>query len=140
MADAGYIDISAWKRTQALAGVVWEVLTQRKAARKLGPASWACHSSIKGKTVIITGATSGIGFETARELVISGAHVVLACRRPHVAEELVEQWRKTIPNVSAEVLSASLPLHPTSSNPIWKQTKKKPLESKRWNCMLFDTS
>ena len=40
-----------------------------------------------GKTVVITGANSGIGFEAARVLAARGARLVLAVRRPAAGEE-----------------------------------------------------
>ena len=39
-----------------------------------------------GRTVVVTGANSGIGLETARHLVGRGAHVVLAVRDPEKGE------------------------------------------------------
>ena len=33
-----------------------------------------------GKTIIITGANVGIGFETAKELLIRGGRVIILCR------------------------------------------------------------
>lgn len=39
-----------------------------------------------GKTIVITGANSGIGFHAAKHLVRNGAHVVLACRRLDAAQ------------------------------------------------------
>lgn len=40
-----------------------------------------------GRTIVVTGADSGIGFETASRLAAAGAHVVLACRNREKAED-----------------------------------------------------
>eukprot|EP01035_Chromulina_nebulosa_P021222 gene21222-27491_t len=42
---------------------------------------------LKGKVFIITGSNTGIGFETAKEIVKMGATVVLACRSINKAED-----------------------------------------------------
>jgi NAD(P)-dependent dehydrogenase (short-subunit alcohol dehydrogenase family) len=44
-----------------------------------------------GKTMIVTGANTGIGFETALALYEAGAHVVLACRSEENAEEALHK-------------------------------------------------
>ncbi|KAH0513314.1 WW domain-containing oxidoreductase [Microtus ochrogaster] len=50
-----------------------------------------------GKVVLVTGANSGIGFETAKSFALHGAHVILACRHMSRASEAVsrilEEWR-----------------------------------------------
>ncbi|GAB1609704.1 retinol dehydrogenase 14-like [Argonauta hians] len=53
----------------------------------------SCTSSVKmeGKTVIITGANTGIGFETARDLLQRGARVVFACRDVNKAKCAVQK-------------------------------------------------
>src|SRR5256885_611332 len=49
---------------------------------------------MQGKTAVITGATSGIGFEAAVELARKGARVVLIGRDPARTEQAVAQVKR----------------------------------------------
>ncbi|MBL8910913.1 MAG: SDR family oxidoreductase [Archangium sp.] len=53
--------------------------------------------SLAGKTAIVTGATSGIGTETARVLALAGANVVFAVRSVKAGEELAAQLKASLP-------------------------------------------
>uniref|UniRef100_A0A8C0S3E3 WW domain-containing oxidoreductase n=1 Tax=Canis lupus familiaris TaxID=9615 RepID=A0A8C0S3E3_CANLF len=63
-----------------------------------------------GKVVVVTGANSGIGFETAKSFALHGAHVILACRNMTRANEAVSQilgeWHKA--KVEAMTLDLAL--------------------------------
>ena len=47
---------------------------------------------LRGKTAVVTGASSGLGREVARVLALRGARVVLACRNAAKAEQVVRDF------------------------------------------------
>jgi light-dependent protochlorophyllide reductase len=57
---------------------------------------WADNKTLSkdltGKVYIITGANSGVGLETSRQLIKQGGHVIMACRRPDAAEEVAKSF------------------------------------------------
>ncbi|XP_076034899.1 retinol dehydrogenase 12-like isoform X2 [Oratosquilla oratoria] len=56
-----------------------------------------------GKVVVITGASAGLGKETARDLARRGARVIMACRNLTKAEKVAEDIRKDTGNELVEV-------------------------------------
>jgi len=61
-----------------------------------------------GRTVIITGASSGIGLETARQFAIKGANVVLACRHPERGVAALERIQEELPAGDLALLELDL--------------------------------
>ncbi len=64
--------------------------------------------NLASKTIVITGANSGIGLETARALAQSGATIVMACRDPARAETARADIAATVPGAKLEVVGLDL--------------------------------
>lgn len=63
---------------------------------------------MQGRTVLITGANSGIGLETARGLARLGARVVLAVRDVAKGEAAAEDIRRDVPGARLEIARLDL--------------------------------
>ncbi|CAK9807295.1 WW domain-containing oxidoreductase [Anthophora plagiata] len=63
---------------------------------------------LRGKVAIVTGANTGIGFETARSLALHGCKVILACRDLKKSTEAVEKIKQERENVTCEPLELDL--------------------------------
>lgn len=61
-----------------------------------------------GRVVVITGANSGIGYESALALAQKGAHVVMACRSMDKAARAKADLLARVPDASLEVLPLDL--------------------------------
>jgi NAD(P)-dependent dehydrogenase (short-subunit alcohol dehydrogenase family) len=46
--------------------------------------------NLDGQTVVVTGAASGIGYETAKALAIAGAEVVIGVRNPAAVGQAID--------------------------------------------------
>ena len=68
----------------------------KRHARDFRPEAMA--SNLHDKTIAITGANSGIGFETARELALRGASVHLLCRNEARGTEALAKIREEAPD------------------------------------------
>ncbi|XP_031603284.1 retinol dehydrogenase 11-like isoform X1 [Oreochromis aureus] len=73
-------------------------------------AGGVCHSKARldGKTVLITGANTGIGKETAVDMARRGARVILACRDMEKANKAAEEVKKRSGNDSVIVRKLDL--------------------------------
>ena len=63
---------------------------------------------LSGRVAVVTGANSGIGFETARALAARGARVVLACRDPNKGHEAELRVRAALPEARVRFLRLDL--------------------------------
>jgi len=64
--------------------------------------------NLTGKIAIVTGANTGIGKETAKQLVFMGAHVVIAARDKNKGKLAVEQIISSTKNQNVEFMKVDL--------------------------------
>jgi NAD(P)-dependent dehydrogenase (short-subunit alcohol dehydrogenase family) len=70
-----------------------------------GAANWRARDvpDQTGRIAVVTGANSGLGLVTARELTRAGASVVLACRNAAKGEQAAAAIRTAVPSADVEV-------------------------------------
>lgn len=66
---------------------------------------WTLHAvpDQTGRVAVVTGANSGIGYVTARELARRNAHVVLACRDPERGHAALTCLQREVPSAQLEL-------------------------------------
>lgn len=64
--------------------------------------------SLKGKTVVVTGSNSGVGFKTAETMLYLGADVILACRNPKRANDARSTLAAEYPESDISVMALDL--------------------------------
>jgi NAD(P)-dependent dehydrogenase (short-subunit alcohol dehydrogenase family) len=62
----------------------------------------------QGRVAVVTGASGGLGLETARQLAASGAHVVMAVRNQETAAAAADEIRAGVPDASLELVALDL--------------------------------
>ena len=67
-----------------------------------------CNISLKGRTVLITGANSGVGFKTAEIALYLGANVILACRSTEKAAAARTELLRDYPEATVTVMRLDL--------------------------------
>ena len=67
-----------------------------------------CNISLKGKTVLVTGSNSGVGFKTAETAAFLGADVILACRNTEKATAARDELLRDYPDANVRVMRLDL--------------------------------
>lgn len=62
----------------------------------------------KGRRIVVTGASSGLGLETSVALAGAGAEVIMACRNPHKAGAALAEVQRRAPGARAERMTLDL--------------------------------
>lgn len=91
----------------ALGGALWLATRRFSGARGQRMQGGGDRSLMHGKTVLITGANSGLGRATASELLRLGARVIMGCRDRARAEEAAGQLRQELGRAAGQEPNAT---------------------------------
>lgn len=101
-----------WRRSRAALGVVAGSLLAIGAALAQTPPKpdWDVVDmpSQAGRFFVVTGGTSGMGFEDVKALAGAGAHVVIAARNPQRGEEAIARIRQDLPEARLQFEAVDL--------------------------------
>ncbi|XP_024369287.1 short-chain dehydrogenase TIC 32, chloroplastic isoform X2 [Physcomitrium patens] len=93
-------------------GSIWKYLSGAAGPSGFGSKSTAedvtADVDLTSKTIIISGATSGIGKESARVLAMKGAHVIMAIRNLKTGEEVKSEITRDVPKARVELMKLDL--------------------------------
>jgi NAD(P)-dependent dehydrogenase (short-subunit alcohol dehydrogenase family) len=64
--------------------------------------------SLTGKLAVVTGANSGLGFETSVGLATAGARVIMACRNADKANTALDELLQRVPEAQVETMALDL--------------------------------
>jgi NAD(P)-dependent dehydrogenase (short-subunit alcohol dehydrogenase family) len=72
--------------------------------------SWTIKDipDLAGKTIIVTGGNSGLGFESVKAFALKGARVIMGCRTVSKGEEARKQILKFLPSADISVMELDL--------------------------------
>jgi len=102
---------SLWRgRLAALGLMLGSAATVDAVAQTPPPPAWSTADmpSQKGRIFVVTGGTSGMGFEDAKALASAGARVVIAARNAQRGQEAIEKIRQDVPAAQVEFQAVDL--------------------------------
>eukprot|EP00049_Salpingoeca_infusionum_P005566 m.93729 g.93729 ORF g.93729 m.93729 type:complete len:344 (-) comp13007_c0_seq2:135-1166(-) len=105
--------MATWLKSIKDKAVIWtrvagDVMFGKLYAMIYHPADIASPPHVADKVFVVTGATSGIGTDTAKRLALNGGIVVLAVRNVAAGQELIDEWNKTNPEIKVFVCHLDL--------------------------------
>lgn len=97
-------------RTLAAGIALFSAMSVEASARVAPKPDWSTSDipSQKGRIVLITGGTSGMGYEDALALARAGADVIIAARNPERGAEAIARIRQSVPDAKVQFEAVDL--------------------------------